>query len=654
MNSNYPIRPDEEENHIENDIISRAQDAARYNWGDYVALSYCWGSYDTETSRRIVLNGRFFRVTENLESALRFVRISKDLTKIPVRRITIWVDAISINQADDDEKTHEISRMKEIYGHSIGVLVHLGPEKDDSNRGIDVIKQTAAEVEQGIDRGQYLLENRDNPPEADREAYAALMKILIRPYWNRLWILQELAMSDSATIIGCGNQRILLKEVVLATRFIWHNLESVYLIAQATMDEFVALNSSTWVILFMKQLQELSKRLEDSQPVTYAQLQEPLFSLIQSAQAKLHHDKVFGLLAIMPKSVTSRMARYIDYNLPIEKLFVAFAKTIIEYTEDLDVIFVKNLQQTMVPSWAADWQLPPDRVSLLHEWHTYGYNQFEESYGNLNRMIEVSRQSRADGGRKSHFEILDDVCILTCSGVLIGKVDGLAADIPPLASADVSNCEHVQPQHQLNPYGDDEATTRALVHTLFANPVWGDLEDAALLNIPWIAGESYTTDMENFNVDDHQVEQFAKMHQLGWGFLFAYGYFVSFELFRRRLGHFRMAGKRLQDYFVHEISECTIPHDRIHLDLAKVVGGSLGRRLITLTTGHFGLAPGTIQPDDVVYVILGCSLPVVLRPMPGSSNFKVIGECYVEGYARGEGIALLDEGKLQLQKLIIC
>ncbi|OCL00719.1 uncharacterized protein K441DRAFT_672365 [Cenococcum geophilum 1.58] len=315
------------------------------------------------------------------------------------------------------------------------------------------------------------------------------------------------------------------------------------------------------------------------------------------------HDKVFGLLAIMPVTITSKMKPYVGCALPTKAVFVAFSKAIIECTGDLDVIFAKSLQQMITPSWATDWRIAPDRVSLLHDWHIYSYNQFDKAYRSLHQIINTSRESRADGGRKSRFKILDKSSILACSGVLIGKVDGMASDMPALGALSFSNCEHVQPQHQHNPYGDDKATSRALVHTLFANPVWGDSEHAALLHIPWLSGR------------------------------------------------FRIGGKRFQDYFDQEIVECLLPQDRIYLDLAKVVGGHLGRRLITLTTGHFGLAPNTIKPDDVIYIILSCSLPVVLRPVAGTCHFRVVGECYIEGFSRGEAIMGLDKGKYRLQKI---
>lgn len=140
INSRRPMRPADKGSQLGHEAVpNQAHNAARYTWGDYIALSYCWGSDDNRTFRRIVLNGRFFQVTENLEAALNFVRIPEGLATTTLRCTKLWADAICINQADEDEKNREILRMKDIYGGSMDVFVHLGPEEDDSDHGIDIL-----------------------------------------------------------------------------------------------------------------------------------------------------------------------------------------------------------------------------------------------------------------------------------------------------------------------------------------------------------------------------------------------------------------------------------------------------------------------------------------------------------------------------------
>jgi hypothetical protein len=54
--------------------------------------------------------------------------------------------------------------------------------------------------------------------------------------------------------------------------------------------------------------------------------------------------------------------------------------------------------------------------------------------------------------------------------------------------------------------------------------------------------------------------------------------------------------------------------------------------------GYFGLAPPMAQPGDQIQVVLGCSVPLILRAR-SDGNFCVVGHCYLQGYM--EDVALL-------------
>ncbi|OPB46547.1 hypothetical protein A0O28_0066680 [Trichoderma guizhouense] len=58
------------------------------------------------------------------------------------------------------------------------------------------------------------------------------------------------------------------------------------------------------------------------------------------------------------------------------------------------------------------------------------------------------------------------------------------------------------------------------------------------------------------------------------------------------------------------------------------------RRLFVTSNGHFCIGPSKTQVGDIVSVIVGCNLPIVIRP--SGSCFKVVGEAYVHNYMAGE------------------
>ncbi|KAF2441983.1 hypothetical protein P171DRAFT_474502 [Karstenula rhodostoma CBS 690.94] len=84
----------------------------------YYTLSYVWGS--PRARREIFLNGRPFAVTVNLQSALRHLRLRHQ------DGLVIWIDALSINQAHLDERTHQVDLMGRIYQSSKTVFIYLG------------------------------------------------------------------------------------------------------------------------------------------------------------------------------------------------------------------------------------------------------------------------------------------------------------------------------------------------------------------------------------------------------------------------------------------------------------------------------------------------------------------------------------------------
>jgi hypothetical protein len=127
----------------------------------------------------------------------------------------------------------------------------------------------------------------------------------------------------------------------------------------------------------------------------------PLLNLGQNALSKEAHDKVFGLLGILPREIGSRWERYVNYEIPIKQSFVAFTKAIIEYTCTFDVILARPYDQAMKPSWATDWTLMSDRVNLSHDWTTYDYSNFEKAYPDLREMVDTSHELRADGNDSS-------------------------------------------------------------------------------------------------------------------------------------------------------------------------------------------------------------------------------------------------------------
>lgn len=93
----------------------------------YTALSYRWGGYSSPKDI-IMCNGGFnLEVTTSCRDAL--LALTKQFGAL-----TVWVDAICIDQSDATEKSDQVPLMDEIYTWAERVFVWLGPG-DECSRG---------------------------------------------------------------------------------------------------------------------------------------------------------------------------------------------------------------------------------------------------------------------------------------------------------------------------------------------------------------------------------------------------------------------------------------------------------------------------------------------------------------------------------------
>jgi Heterokaryon incompatibility protein (HET) len=96
----------------------------------FLALSYVWG--DATQKFPILLDGRVFYVTLSLLEALKRLQHA-DYT------VPIWIDAICINQADNQEKRQQVQRMGDIYRSAQLVIDMLGPGAGNSNTAMKAL-----------------------------------------------------------------------------------------------------------------------------------------------------------------------------------------------------------------------------------------------------------------------------------------------------------------------------------------------------------------------------------------------------------------------------------------------------------------------------------------------------------------------------------
>ena len=114
--------------------------------------------------------------------------------------VTLWVDALCINQNDNLEKNNQNPLMGPTYSYTQSVLVWLGPQADGSEKFVGSCNQVPSESQPLCSR---ILENLDS--DATNHSSAAIASLQRRTYWTRTWIIQDTVLASDIHIF-CGDR----------------------------------------------------------------------------------------------------------------------------------------------------------------------------------------------------------------------------------------------------------------------------------------------------------------------------------------------------------------------------------------------------------------------------------------------------------------
>lgn len=274
--------------------------AASYN-----ALSYCWG-YHSLPAHKIIISGQPLVIKENLHSALLQLR-SSTLAR------PLWVDEICIDQDNTQDKNAQVQMMGEIYRGAHQVYAWLGVETEWTAHGMRVLRY----LQHGHRKHERPFKEMMSP-----DLIRGLDDIFQRPYFRRLWIVQEIALANEVVLI-CGSHS-----------FTWQNrVETVLMLAEGIK---LAASLPTETPLGARKLdvESLSELLEMQLtfgPEVEAQKDETLlpylFCETEHRVATDPRDRIYALLGLMGCGDDERLRP--DYNLSVEEVFCQFRKLLL-------------------------------------------------------------------------------------------------------------------------------------------------------------------------------------------------------------------------------------------------------------------------------------------------------------------------------------
>ncbi|KAK7985799.1 hypothetical protein PG988_003421 [Apiospora saccharicola] len=169
---------------------------------DYEALSYTWGGAAGDAgppAPECFLNGKRMPIRRNLYDAMRHLRW-RDYERV------LWVDALCIDQSNIGERNHQVGRMREIYSQAERVQVWLGLTSKTSAMAMRWIDESASRHRSSLGVPGRLTDYAATPASLPRSQVArwrALANLLERPYWRRVWIVQEIVLAEKLRL-QCG------------------------------------------------------------------------------------------------------------------------------------------------------------------------------------------------------------------------------------------------------------------------------------------------------------------------------------------------------------------------------------------------------------------------------------------------------------------
>ncbi|KAL1883316.1 hypothetical protein Daus18300_000374 [Diaporthe australafricana] len=591
----------------------------------YEALSYVWGDASHTTTITILdpdsSNNDPVQapVTINCHAALKRLRH-------PHTSRTLWVDAICINQSHLPERNHQLSLMGRIYRTARRVAVHLGEAADASDDVMRWIRQlhwpaaanddaANAAANAAAQRAQlHIIE----PPaaRAARPDDASIAALLRRPWFHRVWVLQEIALARAAVVV-CGGgaeeeeeEEAVRWECFLAFRYwLWGSRRA----GSTTYARPIIGSLPSWADLLEVLAATRHCGASDPRDKLYALL--PLFDRAEETSAGARSSSVSSLRP--------------DYRLATAVVFTDLAARLLE-VHGLELLrwVVSPARVAGLPSWVPDWSVnarsrqleshraTPFRAGFRHD-ILLDWEQWKRGLIVKHPKTLTSKYINTDG---------DETVALNVGGVCLGAIKTLG---------DVCEVEHGR-----SPSGDWTSLLASIKNIGQLSPP----ADSQIVSESKDELSSFLITLATGLAHPHSTKNALKTADVG-------------DITKNEHASFFMGDETL----FRDKSRDFPGSDQ---QSSSMISNCDGRRLFVTNTDYVGLAPAAASVGDIVMVIENASVPFVLRPPSGPPDgwkhsegdeasasgatcdskqvLQLVGEAYLQGVMGGEIWELVD------------
>ncbi|CAM1503287.1 Fc.00g080630.m01.CDS01 [Cosmosporella sp. VM-42] len=336
--------------------VNLGEPGSQYTREKYLALSYAWGK--GQRNRPVYVRQRnsgrgresTITVTPDLEVALRHLRNKHE-------DVTFWVDSICIDQANIAERSQQVALMSDIYRQALEVVIWLGPRDDDSNQALGLLSYIGQQAQAAWSRseGAQLLwagvapwGNKSKPIDWSFFGNPALPALLRCPWFERLWVRQEVLVSKNATIhVGFDTLPWLLFR-----------------------DAIWCLHRQPWITPTTQGIKETTKELRSllkvAHGISYAWggIGQTLRST-SSCMCSDPRDCVYAVSALLQPALDLEP----DYSQSTAEVYRSATRRWIDQFNDLDILGYNEGQRNEpnLPSWCLDFSKPPRTIQRFYD-----------------------------------------------------------------------------------------------------------------------------------------------------------------------------------------------------------------------------------------------------------------------------------------------
>ncbi|VUC26593.1 unnamed protein product [Clonostachys rosea] len=356
---------------------------------EYTALSYMWGS--PQDPKTIYCQGEPIYVTVNLYEALQALR------QLDTYRV-MWIDQITINQRDNEEKSEQVRMMGQVYSNAKEVLVWLSKSIWEDTQLADPLR---AFGQFAMDLNSHLIQAKPYTLPS-KNAWSAVYTVLSCGYLRRVWMLQEVVRAKVAYAMLSG-QRFPWQVIELCAWVLQYHMKEISLDSEhaglVQLPGDLRPHTRSGNVMFLLHFR-LNGPIGETMKENEADFPDNKWSLLDLVQKTARfdatdpRDKVYGVLGLLefndfclPSAIVPRYSQ----NDTLEHVYrQVFVEGLVQGKLDT-LAHCTPLTSNTCPSWMGGWRIQWD---WDHTWTEIG-KHFYSAGGRSPRVQKVEGDSNA-------------------------------------------------------------------------------------------------------------------------------------------------------------------------------------------------------------------------------------------------------------------